>query len=322
MRPGIALRAARALLPALALTACGARAPDPVAEAEALLAKGEREDAARRFELVCAIDPGSSRCHEAERRAAQIRIDLADEALATSRFLDAEAALHAALTTASGPEQAAVEERLGRAELTAGLRWARAIQGDPSSTTLHVAEEIGAMPVPVAAEARAFLAREAPRAAIAAVNAACGPAHRSSCARARAALDALSATGPEADEARALADAESKRVAPLLTRAEEQLLLFAAEGKRRKVLERCLNARLFETADQGQLRETCEEQAYGDDPPEELYRRRRNLEALFRRNLAAIADPALTEPLAARRASALAEGVVKRPEPLLPPGAL
>lgn len=258
---------------------------------------------------ACAPAPrGDERSAAADHEAVSARLREAEGALGEGRFAAAEMALLRALARADAPEQAAIQARLDADALVVGLRWARAREGDDAATLARVAEEIAASNAPVAAEARGWLEVERPRALIQAVRSACGEAHRGSCTEARSALVAAKLTGPEASEALALADAEAARVAPIVARAEGYLRIFAAEGKKKKVLERCLDARMTDTPDQGQLHDTCEEEAYGSDAPEEVYQRRRSNEALFRRALAAIADPALTRVLAARRARALAEG--------------
>lgn len=307
-------------LSAAVLAACTAAPPDPSARAEALLAEGKPEEAALAFELVCAFTPEGDRCARAEQRAAELRVEIAEKDLRNKHFADAERALLRALSTASEAERARIHERLAQRELVLGLRWERARERRDLGERYELAKEIAASDTPIAEEARAFLARETPKILIDAVRAACGPSPRGSCTRARAALEAASLGGPEVEEARALAASEARRVAPLRARAEELLQRFAAEGRRQKVLERCLNARLDETPDHGQLRDTCEEEAYGDDPPAETYRRRRSNEAVFRRTLRAIADPAITDPLRDRRAKALAEGTLARLDlPPLPP---
>ena len=266
---------------------------------------------------ACAPAPSADeRAATADRIAVSARLGDAEQAQRERRFAAAEMALLRALARAGEAEQAQIHARLAGEDLRLGLRWERALEGAQPSILAGVAREIAGASGPIADEARRWLEAEKPRALIQALRAACGEAHRGSCAEAKSALVAEGITTPDALEALALADDEARRIAPLVSRAEGYLRIFAAEGKKKKVLERCLNARITDTPDQGQLHETCEEEAYGSDPPEEVYQRRRSNEALFRRALTAIADPAITRALRERRAQALAEGTMELPPAL------
>jgi hypothetical protein len=66
----------------------------------------------------------------------------------------------------------------------------------------------------------------------------------------------------------------------------------------------------------------CEEEALGSDPDEKKYQAKKANEALFRRLLKQIGDPALTADLERRKAAALSEGAVTTrdiPKPMSTP---
>lgn len=286
----------------LAPAGCGGSGPDVFAEGEALEAQGKLEEAAARFALTCAFAPGGDRCGAADGRAAEARIKAAEKALGEGHYLAAERLLGMSLFTADEAAAKRASERLGSDELARGLAYERALGRADKREVARALEEVAASHAPAAASARAWLDRERPGLLVAAVKAACGPAHEGSCAKASADLRAAAPAGAEADQAAALADEEERRVYPLRVTAEAFLRTFAGARTRDELIDFCKMPHEA-IGDEGVRRcaSTGGDEAAAADKPEERRQQRRVAELGWRRALRSIADAELVAALEARR---------------------
>src|SRR5580693_6007955 len=110
---------------AVALAACGGR--DVFPDAEALEKAGKLEEAAARFDLVCPYAPGGARCSEAGARAFEARMKAADAEIAQGHFVAADRLVRQAEITAGDADRKRAEDRLAQEDLTAGVRYERAL---------------------------------------------------------------------------------------------------------------------------------------------------------------------------------------------------
>jgi hypothetical protein len=291
-----------------ALASCGG-GRDVFPDAEALEKAGKLEEAAARFDVVCAYAPAGARCKEADARAFEARMKAADAAIAEGRFVAADRLIRQAEATAGDAERKRAEDRLAQEDVTAGVAFERALAMTDRKKAASVIEPIAAGKTPAAAKAKAWLDKEGPAILAAAVKAACGPDHDGSCSEAFAKLQASGAKGPDADEATRAAEAEQRRVYPLRTQGENFVRVFASRGQQQRAYEKCMADKSEDVrVDPTGVREACEGLTLGTDPDDKRYQANKNNEDLFRRLLQRIADPAIARDLEARKARALAEG--------------
>jgi hypothetical protein len=304
---------------AAAIAGCSNGGPNVQAEAEALVQQGKLEEAAARVDLICAFTPDGDPCRASDLRAAELRIQAAEKALGEGRFARAERLFIRALATTDAKAAESAAQRLASEDLKQGLAYERALGGSDKQAVMKTMEAVLATKTPVAAQAKAWIDRERPGLLAEAVKAACGPAHEGSCSKAAAELEAAGAGGPEVEGARAIASLEERRIHPLRLNAETLLNNFAARTKNTKLARECL----------------AKETAGGEPSPEcanydvnlavleyvvvRFEARNRN-ENVWRKAMAAIADPELIAELETRKKQAIDSGDyekrdVPRPSP-------
>jgi len=291
----------------LALASCGG-GRDVFPEAEAFEKAGKLEEAAARFDVVCAFAPGSARCGEADAHAFDARMKAAEAEIGQGHFVSAERLVRQAELTAGDAERKRAEDRLAQDDLALGVRTERALAMTDPRKVAAVIEPIAAGKTLAAVRAKAWLDREGPALVARVVKAACGPDHDGSCSEAYEKLQASGAKGTEVDEARALAEAEQRRIYPLRLQGEGFVRVFMSLGQKQKAVEKCQVDATADGTDPTAARHKCDDEVFGTDPEEKKYQARKNNEDLFRRLLKKIADPALTRELEARRERALREG--------------
>lgn len=278
--------------------------------AEALLAQGSFLEAAAAFEEVCRSAPSSGACAEADRGVTQAQIHAAERAIEQGHFHVAARLLRMAAITADDDQIQTIDRRLEAADLVAGLRFQRALEANATRASLGTMKEVAESGTPIAGLATAWLAAERARAAVAAVEDACGPRRQGSCSEAAAGLQRAAVRAQDAHRAAAWIAVEEQRVSPLLAQAEALLAEFAARGRRDAAFGACVDrkARDPETVAQDEevSRDACAHEVYHD----ETYDQRRRNDALFRRLLKTIHDPALTTELELRHDRAITEGIV------------
>lgn len=296
----------------LLISACNKPSRDVVAEAEALAAQGKGEEAARMFDLACCYGPEGEKCASSDRRAAEARLDAAEKAMGAGQFLAAERLLILARATADEGAAQKARERLVPEDLMRGTAYERALTLGKTPAAQKAMEAVAATKTPAAALAKAWLDRERPAIVLGVIKAACGPAHQGSCSEATAQLRAAALTGPESDEATALADAEERRIYPLRVNAETFLQNFVAESLHNGLIEMCMappeSMGLLTGSESPKI--ICLD-AHLDpghcmprEKVEEQLQYHRINETAWRRAMIAIADPALVAPLEERKKTA------------------
>jgi hypothetical protein len=222
------------------IAGCAKPDRDTFAEAEALEAQGKSEEAARMFDLACAFSPAGEKCASSDKRAAEARLKAADTAMSAGKFLAAERLATLAFSCLDGPTAQKAKDLLNSGDLLQGLAYERALARGTRQEIRAAMEPIAATKAPVAALATAWLGKERPPLLVAAVKAACGPAHEGSCSKAAAELRAAAIAGPENDEAIALAEAEERRIYPIRVNAEAFLKNFATVAEHDEMLMKCM----------------------------------------------------------------------------------
>lgn len=293
------------LFASLALS-CGSPAQSVLADAAALEAQGKLEEAAARLEMGCALSPAAEPCPGSDARAAEMWQKAAEKAVAEGRYRDAERLLYRALLSAGDAAKAAITARLTKDDLVQGLRYERSLGLADRTQIAGIFGDIAKHEGAAATKAKEWLDKERPAILIAAVMAACGPEHEGSCTRAWTALQASGAKGPEVEKAQAAAEAEERRVHPLRLQAEGFLPVFVGRYRKREEYAKCVAAMApgESMAPEGE----CFDRVWSGTAPEEKYDSDRNNDALFRRILKQIADPALVDELRARGSAAETTG--------------
>jgi hypothetical protein len=305
------------------IAGCARPGRDAFAEAEALEAQGKAEEAARMFELTCAWSPAGEKCASSDRRAAEVRLKAADKAMSAGQFLAAERLATLAFACLDGATAQQAKDRLNSDDLIQGIAYERALARGTPREIQQALEAVAATKTPAAALATTWLGKERPAILVGAVKAACGPKQEGSCSKAAAALRAAAITGPERDEAIALAEAEERRIYPIRLNAEVFLKNFAAVAKHDELIMTCM------VVDEGQseivpgsIRATCLDNgltpnhcAAPDLVNEQLQKHRVNA-TVWLRAMKSIADPELVAALEERKKKPEYEKVeVPKPPP-------
>jgi hypothetical protein len=296
----------------LLISACNKPGRDVVAEAEALAAQGKGEEAARMFDLACCYGLEGEKCSTADRRASEARLGAAEKAMGAGQFLAAERLLFLARATADEGAAQKARERLDSEELMRGAAYERALTLGKTPAAQKAMEAIAATKTPAAALAKTWLDKERPAIVLGVVKAACGPDHQGSCSEVTTALRAAALTGPESEEANAIADAEERRIFPLRVNAETFLQNFVAESLHNNLIEMCMESpdSMGPMSNPQSPRVICLDNHL--DPghcmpiekvEEQLHYHRVN-ETAWRRAMIGIADPALVAPLEERKKTA------------------
>lgn len=296
----------------LLISACNKPGRDVVAEAEALAVQGKGEESARMFDLACCYGVEGEKCTASDRRASEARLGAAEKAMGAGQFLAAERLLILARGTADEGAAQKARERLDSEDLMRGAAYERALTLGKTPAAQKAMEAIAATKTPAAALAKAWLDKERPAIVLGIVKAACGPDHQGSCSEVTTALRAAALTGPESEEANAVADAEERRVYPVRVNAETFLQNFVAESLRNGLIEMCMAPpdSMGLSAGPESPKLICLE-AHLDpghcmprEKVEEQLQYHRVNETAWRRAMIAIADPALVAPLEERKKTA------------------
>lgn len=295
------------LFVSLLLAGCSNAAPS-FKLGENLEAEGKFEEAAQKFELVCAESPAGPECPKAAARATNALTTAATKAMEKNEFAKAERLLLRALLDADETAAKGIEERLGNVELMDGIRYEYAVADADklraSATMKTLAESASA----VAKLASAWIDKERPGLLVGQVKAACGPDHEGSCTTTFELLDALPQKPAGYDEAKAAYDAEQKRTEKGRAELERFLAVFAQRGKKQLEYEACMAKQSTELPEAANAL-SCNLETYTDSKvPFERFDGQQTEENLFRRRLATLNDSALTASYEERRVQALTSG--------------
>jgi hypothetical protein len=298
------------------LAGCASGAPS-FREAESLEGQGKLEEAAGKFELVCAESPKSAECASADSRASGARAKAGIKAIEEGQVRKGVRLMRLAMLAGEEQDSKMVAERLAKDDVVQGLRFEDAAADPDKPKAVSAMEGVAASGTPAAEKAKAWLARERPATLVTEVKAACGPSREGSCLKAWAALWGLASKPAGFEEARAVYEAEQKRVAAPRGEAERFLVVFAQRGQKQKVYDECL-AKPSESEPLQHAAE-CRTEAW-DKASYERFDAERNDDGLFRRRLTAVGDPEFIAVMNARRKEALETGIYKKPEAQKPSG--
>ena len=295
------------LFVSLLLAGCSNAAPS-FKLGENLEAEGKFEEAAQKFELVCAESPAGPECPKAAARATNALTTAATKAMEKNEFAKTERLLLRALLDADETTAKSIEERLGNAELTDGIRYEYAVADADKLRASVTMKALAESASPVAKLAMAWLDKERPGLLVGQVKAACGPDHDGSCTATFELLEALPQKPAGYDEAKAAYDAEQKRTEKGRAELERFLTVFAQRGKKQLAYEACLATKPSELPEPVNALE-CNLETYTDSKVfYERYDAQQTEENLFRRRLATLNDSALTGSYEERRVQALTSG--------------
>jgi hypothetical protein len=277
-------------------------------DAEALAAQGKDEEAAAKFDLVCALDPQSKECPGSGALASASRVKAAEAAEKAGEYKKAERLYRLALLSADEAPAATIKMRLGAEELKQGLRFEHAAADPDKLRAADTMTAVAATQAPVAEKAKAWVAAERPNTLVTQIKAACRPNPKGSCSKIWTEIEALPQKPAGYDDARALHEAEQKRVKEQVLLANRFLGVFKDRHQKKEALEKCV-ADATGTDKIG----SCTIEVY-----ERLVHERYDAEHLqdeqFRQALAKIADPELVAALEAQKQNALTQGKFEKVE--------
>lgn len=300
------------LLLSLLVAGCSNTAPS-FKLGENLEAEGKFEEAAQKFELVCAEVPAGPECPKAAARATNALNTAATKAMEKNEFGKAERLLLRALLHADETAAKDIEARLAKEDLVDGIRYEQAA-ADPdkqrASITIKALTESNS---PVAKLASAWMDKERPGLLVEQVKAACGPNHQGSCTTLFAELEALAQKPAGFDDAKAIYDAEQKRTEKGRGELERFLTVFAQRGKKQMEYDKCFEEKSADLPEYAKARECNSETTTDNKVPFERFDAQQTEENLFRRRLATLEDPALIASYEERRVQALTSGEVPKP---------
>jgi hypothetical protein len=284
-------------------------------EAEALEGEGKHEEAAAKFDLVCALEPKTEQCPSAGARASEARIHAAEKAAKDGAWQKAEKLYRAALLSAEGAPAATAKERLSSDELKQGVRYEKAAADPDKPTAFVTMEALAAGQGPVAEKAKAWMATERPGILVVKVKEACRPKPKGSCSELWKELEALPQKPAGYDEARAARDTETGRITQSLLVATRFLDVFKGRHTKDAEYTKCIEERTGPEAGMSPetARPQCSSEIY-DKVAHERYAELHQEDETFRKALATIADPALVSALESRRSDALATGKYEKLE--------
>ncbi len=290
----------------LTTAACSSPAKNVMTDAAALEAQGKLEEAAAKLETGCALSPSAEPCPASDAKATETWQKAAEKAVTEGRYRDAERLFHRALLTAANDaEKATIRERIAKGDLVTGLLYERALGIADKAASAALMEDVAKREGPAAAKAKGWLDKERPPLLVAAVMAACGPAHEGSCTKTWEALQASGAKGPEIDKAQAAAEAEERRVYPLRVQAEGFLPVFLGRYRAKEEMAKCV-------AQMGDGESATPEAdcagRLGGGAPDDDFDSINNQNTLFRRTLKQIGDAQIVKDFEARRAAAEDQG--------------
>ena len=285
---------------------------------ENLEAEGKFEEAAQKFELVCAEVPAGPDCPKAGARIVNALTTAATKAMEKSEFGKAEGLLLRALLHADEAAAKDIEARLAKEDLVDGIRYEQAAADknkQRASATMKTLAENGS---PAAKLASAWLDKERPGLLVEQVKVACGPNHEGSCTATFEQLEALPQKPAGYDEAKAAYEVDQKRTEKTRGELERFLTVFAQRGKKQMEFDACIRNKPSDQPEYANARECNSETTTDSKVPFERFDSQQTEDNLFRRRLATLEDPALVSSYEERRVQALTSGefpkaAVKKP---------
>ncbi len=275
---------------------------------ENLEAEGKFEEAAQKFELVCAESPAGPECPKAAARATNALTTAATKAMEKNEFGKAERLLLRALLDADEAAAKGIEERLGKEDLVDGIRYEYAAADADKQRASATMKTLAESTSPVAKLASAWMDKERPGLLVGQVKAACGADHEGSCSATFELLEGLPQKPTGYDEAKAAHDAEQKRTEKARGELERFLTVFAQRGKRQLEFDSCLQKKPSEQPAYQNARECNDETSTDSKVPFERFDAQQTEENLFRRRLVTLNDSALSASYEERRVQALTSG--------------
>jgi hypothetical protein len=237
---------------------------EPFEEAEKQLAQEDLLGSAERYDAVCVADRSSKYCSMAVHKAAELRLQAAEQALREKRFADAREAAQLVVDKGDKPTQARATNLLASDDLVFGLRW-RAVETRLSNRRAVMAEveQIAASSGMVAREATNWINKERPLMLLEDARAICDKEDLKKCIAACKRLATLHPAAPEAAFADQLA-----RYRTLMD--AEQLLVSRYEYAQCLAREAACRARMPYTTSPDQALALCKQRACvwrGPDAP-------------------------------------------------------
>ena len=301
-----------ALLLSLLLAGCSNAAPS-FKLGENLEAEGKFEEAAQKFELVCAEAPAGPDCPKAGARATNALTTAATKAMEKNEFGKAERLLLWALIDADEAAAKDIDARLTKEDLVDGIRYEQAAADTDKQRASITMKSLVGSNSPVAKLASAWMDKERPGLLVEQVKAACGPNHDGSCTTTFDELDALPQKPAGYDEAKAIYDAEQKRTEKGRGELERFLTVFAQRGKKQMEFDKCVQAKPSDDPDYSKARECNAETTTDNKVPHERFDAQQTEDNLFRRRLVTLEDSALIASYEERRVQALTSGEFPKP---------
>lgn len=280
---------------------------------ENLEAEGKFEEAAQKFELVCAEVPEGPECPKAAARATNALTTAATKAMEKSEFGKAERLLLRALLNADEAAAKDIEARLAKEDLVDGIRYEHAAADTDKQRASVTMKALAESNSPAAKLASAWMDKERPGLLVAQVKAACGPNHEGSCSATFEQLEALPQKPAGFDEAKAAYDGEQKRTEKGRAELERFLTVFAQRGKKQMEFDQCVQNKPADTPDFVKARECNDETTTDSKVPYERFDGQQTEDNLFRRRLATLEDPVLAASYEERRVQALSSGEFPKP---------
>jgi len=283
-------------------------------EAEALTQQSKFEEAAAKFDLVCALDPKSVECPSADARAGSARVRAAEEAVKAGTYQKADRLYRLSLLSVDGGLANTVLGVLAADEMKQGVLFEKAAS---ETDKLRVFEEMVAIAetkTPAAEKAKAWIAAERPGVLVLRVKAFCNAKPKGSCAVAWSELDDLAQKPAGHEEARAAYQAEQKRIEKSLLIAKRFLDVFKSQAKQAEAFKECFDKKAAGFAETeadpnapSVAKGECNQEIYNSHAYERLASEQQSSDQ-FRRALATIADPKLVSLLTEAKESAASKG--------------
>lgn len=287
---------------ALALAGCDA-AKEPMSKAREAEAAGKRPDAKALYAEVCKASADSPFCAVAKQRIEALTVDEALELCAAGRYGQAK---ELAATVSGAPAKRAFEALAKTRGLSLGSAFEEANASADKAAARVKMEELAAQSSPVADGAKEWLAKNGPALLLDEVKAACKPDGTGSCVDLGKKMAKLFPTSPEAGDAKALVDAEYKRVHPLLKQAEALLVQRLEVHNWKSKYDLCMKQ--AEPSPGGYEMQVCKTEAGAPedrgDPFSTSF-----LEGAWKKKLGEIHDPGRVKSLEERWAKIESEGV-------------
>jgi hypothetical protein len=280
---------------------------------ENLEAEGKFEEAAQKFELVCAEAPAGPECPKAGARATNALSTAATKAMEKNEFGKAERLLLRALLDADETAAKDIEARLAKEDLVDGIRYEYAVADADKQRASITMKALAESDSPLAKLASAWGEKERSGLLVLQVKAACGPDHEGSCTGTFERLEALPQKPAGYDEAKAAYETEQKRTEKVRAELERFLTVFAQRGKKQSDFDQCLQKKPSEQPEFVNARECNEETTTDNKLPFERFDAQQTEDNLFRRRLATLGDSGLTAAYEERRVQALTSGEVPKP---------